>query len=55
MWTAAWRGMSFFPQTQVLKDLSNDVSWSMKLYNARLNELFGHRVCLAQDQPVFFL
>jgi len=25
MWTAAWRGMSFFPQTQVLKDLSNDV------------------------------
>ena len=24
MWTAAWRGMSFFPQTQVLKDFFDD-------------------------------
>jgi hypothetical protein len=25
MWTAAWRGMSFFPQTQVLKDFFDDL------------------------------
>ena len=26
-----WRGLGLFPETQMFKDLLDDISWSMKL------------------------